>query len=228
MNDIKSLYGYLEKLNIEFDRKEFEFQLETHPNAGTLLSISDTLNFLNISNTVYDVDLTLINDLPNYFTALVKTDNGNELIFLSKNESGIVNEISKKYLNESELKAIWLNVALIVNNSLDYNSKANLIYKKYLLILIPTLYFALLVVNHSSFKSLLLAVLAFIGLVLSLAVLKDIIGIESKTINQFCSFSNSNSCSSLSKSKDWKLLNYIEFSDLSLVFFAYQILGILI
>ena len=39
---MKYLFKYLDKREISIDKKEFEFQLNTHPNGGSLLGISDT------------------------------------------------------------------------------------------------------------------------------------------------------------------------------------------
>jgi hypothetical protein len=63
------LYQYLEKEKITIDKTEFEFQIQSHPNYPSLLSIADTLTFFNINNGAIKVDQTQIHLLPNFYIA---------------------------------------------------------------------------------------------------------------------------------------------------------------
>jgi hypothetical protein len=74
------LYQYLEKEELSIDKTEFDFQIKSHPNYPSLLSIIDTLSFFNIENGVLDVSTSEIELLPNRFVALLETENS-QLIF---------------------------------------------------------------------------------------------------------------------------------------------------
>ena len=54
------IFQYLEKENINISRKEFEFQVQSHPDYPSLLSFSDTLNFFNIENGVFKISFSEI------------------------------------------------------------------------------------------------------------------------------------------------------------------------
>lgn len=51
MNEnFNSLFQYLEKENITIYKTEFEFQIQSHPEYPSLLSIAAALSFFNIDN----------------------------------------------------------------------------------------------------------------------------------------------------------------------------------
>lgn len=49
MTSTNPIFQYLKKENININKSEFLFQQQSHPDFTKLLSIIDTLNFLNIS-----------------------------------------------------------------------------------------------------------------------------------------------------------------------------------
>lgn len=51
------LFQYLEKENITIDKKEFEFQIQSHPDYLPFLAIVDTLTFLDILVTPFSLRL---------------------------------------------------------------------------------------------------------------------------------------------------------------------------
>lgn len=63
------LFQYLKKEHINIDKSEFLFQIQSHPEYPTLLSIVDTLSFFNIENSAIKVEESNIDVLPNYFIA---------------------------------------------------------------------------------------------------------------------------------------------------------------
>lgn len=49
--NLKFLFQYLSRINIKINRNEFAFQVQSHPDFPSLLSIIDTLSFfLNINS----------------------------------------------------------------------------------------------------------------------------------------------------------------------------------
>ena len=82
------LFQYLEKEDINIDKTEFEYQIQSHPDYPSLLSIADTLSFFNIDNGALRVDVSEIDLLPSRFIALLSEENNNpQLTFIeNKNE----------------------------------------------------------------------------------------------------------------------------------------------
>lgn len=71
-------------------------------------------------------------------------------------------------------------------------------------------------------------VFPIIGVLFSIAALKDLFGTKSELLNSFCNMTTSTSCTTVVGSNKWKIFEIVNFSDLSMVFFASQFLGLLI
>lgn len=60
----------------------------------------------------------------------------------------------------------------------------------------------------------------------SIAALKDLFDTNNEILNKFCNITASTSCTSVVGSDKWKIFKYLNFSDLSIVFFSSQFLGL--
>ena len=56
MTNFKMLFLYLKKQNVFINEKEFAIQYESHPAYPSLLAVSDTLSFFNVSNGALHVN----------------------------------------------------------------------------------------------------------------------------------------------------------------------------
>ena len=63
------VFEYMKREDIGFDQKEFLFQVQSHPDYPTLLSIADTLSFLKVRSGALAVDASEIELLPEAFMA---------------------------------------------------------------------------------------------------------------------------------------------------------------
>lgn len=223
------LFHYLGKEDISFDKSEFLFQIQSHPDHRSLLAITDTLTFFNIDNGVIRVEFSDLELLPNRFiTLLNKTNSNPELCFIEKKENYyfITKENQTDKITLSDLEKNWSNVILLVEKP---ESKAsNYTWFSWIL---PILCFLGFVVILLQFKLNLYLSLFFIfpivGILLSIAALKDLFGTKSELINNFCNITASASCESIVNSDKWKQFNFFNFSDLAIIFFTSQVLGLL-
>lgn len=233
------LFNYLEKERISFDKSEFLFQVQSHPNYPTLLSISDTLSFFNIENGLIRVLASDIELLPNSFIALLKheknddvnkakpsyiVEKGNQFYCLDSNSN------KTKILERNELESLWSGIVFLVEKSeeeVESRTKKKMLWK-----ITSIGYFGLFIIMlqyiSPNWQSSLFVIFPILGLVCSLAAVKDLFGIKSKFINNFCNITDSSSCESVVDSKKWKIFKIISFSDLSIIFFSVQIFGLLI
>lgn len=224
------LFYFLEKESITIDQTEFEFQLQSHPSYPSLLAVADTLQFFNIENGAIHVEISEIDLLPNRFVTLLPQDQnlpqpfliekkGNSYFYTEgKNQT----EISKK-----ELEKKWQSVVLLVAKTETEEQQPS---QKKTLLLPSLLLVAFLVVFiqfEANLSSKLFIIFPIIGLLFSIAALKDLFGAKSELISSFCNITGSTSCSSVVSSDKWKIFKHISFSDLSICFFATQFLGIL-
>ena len=79
--DFNYLFQYLEKEKIAIDKKEFEFQIQSHPDYPSLLSIADTLSFFNINNGVMRLDSSEIELLPELFIVFLTNNHFSDWLY---------------------------------------------------------------------------------------------------------------------------------------------------
>src|SRR5690606_20801350 len=113
------------------------------------------------------------------------------------------------------------------DNKIDIKNTSQF-FKWFPLILVFVLLGFLLFAKNSTAINSAFILFPIVGLFLSIAALKDILGIQSDLVNNLCNPSATTDCTSIINSKKWKFFDYVSFSDLGLLFFATQILGYLL
>lgn len=223
------LFQYLEKEGIYIDKNDFLFQIQSHPDYPSLLSVADTMSFFGVINGVIRVSFSDLEGLPNRFVTILNEDNGKpEFCFIEKKEQAYFctkNNRSNK-ISQSLLEQQWNGIVLLVESFETVNTlKAN----KSLLAL-PLLCLGFLAAIVFSFQENWQTNLFFafpvLGMLFSIAALKDLFGTQSKMLNKFCNITATTSCSTVVSSNKWKLFNYLSFSDLSVILFGSQLLGL--
>lgn len=233
IKNLDPLFKYLQKENISIDKAEFTFQIQTHPDFPTLLSISDTLSFFKINNGALRVPLSEIDLLPSNFLALLKKNDSREEIFLiEKKENNIYvcsNNNDRIEISKTELETRWQNIVLLIEkneNTKILIKKPNIISK----ILIFTNIFLLsllLYFYEIKLDNILFFLFTLLGLFFSLTALKDLLNTKIELIETFCKISSNTNCNIINSPNKLKIFKYINFSDLSIVFFSTQLFGFL-
>jgi len=229
--NLSALYKYLKQNDIVIDKNEFEFQMKSHPDYPSLLSISDTLDFLNIENFVARIGFDDLKNLPDNFVAVLKIRNMDQQLYNIEhvNESFFCsNEKNRFAFNSLELKDCWTGIILLAKSIKELEIKTarkkNLWPSLGFLAFILFLFLIWNTKNPDSQEFFLLFPIA--GLLLSVAALKDILGTKNELLNKFCKITATTDCTSVIASSKWNLFKTINFSDLSFVFFAAQLLGL--
>ncbi len=226
------IFKYFESESINIDTSEFQFQVQSHPDFPSILSIVDTLYFFNIENVAIKKEFSTIEDLPNRFIALLSEDrSAPELYLIEKKDTNYFYLKNNKLVEiaTKELENRWNNIVLLVRKSEESksntvtNNKENLI----LFSIIAITLIILLILSSQTIFSKLFLLVPFIGILFSISALKDLFGTKSKVITNICNISASTSCSSVIKASKWKLFEYLNFSDLSISFFTSQFIVLL-
>ncbi len=228
-NEFNHFFQYLEKEEISIDKSEFLFQIQSHPDYPSLLSVADTLNFLNIENGALKIIMSEIDLLPNRFIALLNEKHQVPLLyFLEKKRDCFVQykDGNKTILTKTELEQQWNDVVLLVEKTEKDKKNIRNNYSFIFSILWFSFSIILLIIFQNSYQSNLFFIFPVFGIVFSVAALKDLFGTKSELLNDFCNISTTTSCSTIIGSDKWKIFKYLNFSDLSIVFFAFQIIGL--
>lgn len=229
--NINYLFQYLKKENIKIDNSEFEFQLQSHNNYPNLLSVSDTLTFFNINNGAIKVNFEDLEFLPNNFIALLNDDHGvKRLSHIEKINNDyfitIGNKTSK--IPTYDLEKHWSGIILLAektDNEISEKSNNNLSW----LMLGLVLFFFLMIFKEINLTNgvKFFAIFPMIGILFSVAALKDLFNSKNELLDKFCNLTTSTNCSSIVGSSKWKIFETINFSDLSILFFSTQFLAYL-
>ncbi len=84
MTSTNPIFQYLKKENININKSEFLFQQQSHPEFPKLLSIIDTLNFLNISPDAFHITQEEYSLLPEYFVRYLDIEEGIQSYLIKK------------------------------------------------------------------------------------------------------------------------------------------------
>nr|WP_315170976.1 thioredoxin domain-containing protein [uncultured Flavobacterium sp.] len=232
-NNYNFLFQYLEKEQITIDKNEFEFQIQSHPDYPSLLAVADTLSFFNIDNIAIQVGISEIELLPDHFICLLDKESAETgFYFIERKDEIYTYTKDRKTVNitKSDLESRWNNIVLLIE-------KAEIEYTKQIKInnwywVLPALCIISFISTILRFNINISTILFFIfpsaGMLLSVAALKDLFGTQNSLINSFCNMTSSTSCNSIIDSKKWKIFQFVNFSDLSIVFFTSQFLALMI
>lgn len=227
--DLNYLFQYLEKEGLTIDKTEFLYQIKSHPDYPSLLSISDTLNFFSIENGAIQIKYFEIELLPSLFIALLKKENGTQHLYLAEqrdNKYFLFLEGKNVEISKAELSERWRGIVLLIEKSDLQQIKSKKNFAWVLPLLCLSLFLIELVVFDTTIKTKLFFGFPAIGFLFSIAALKDLFETKSEFINKFCNISSSTSCTMVVSSDKWDIFKLINFSDLSVVFFVFQFFGL--
>lgn len=226
------LFHYLKKKNITIDQKEFDFQVQSHPDYPSLLSISDTLSFFKINNIAARVDTQDLENLPNNFIALIK-DNEEKFFwtFVEQNLNGFqyVQNGKKTKLDNKEFAEQFQNVVLVTEREETELLNKDDSNKKMLfgLILLGLVYLFSISISNFSLLQFFIVFFASTGVYLSVEAVSHEFGIKTKFSEAVCAISSNTDCNAVINSKKNRYFELINFSDSSITFFGTQLLALL-
>lgn len=226
-----NLYLILKKLlvknNISINQEELELQLTSHPSYPSLHAITGVLEHFNIPNVA--VRLTpsqeLLSQLPEQFIAVTKSDNGEAVVFVQQSKSKLKIEGQKgksKDLSPIDFIKQWNGIIIAIEKDENvFETKDTILSKA-----IPyvSIFMAIAVMawffNESSLFASWHLTLSVIGLIFSVLLIKQDLGMQSSATNKFCNLSDKTSCDAVLQSKGATLFGLFKLSDLSLVTFS--------
>ncbi|MGB6267649.1 MAG: vitamin K epoxide reductase family protein [Olleya sp.] len=222
---INLLLTFLERNKIFLDKKEFEFQIQSHPNYPSLNSITGVLTHFKIDNIAAEVPVNIdtVKQLPNIYLAEINGDMGNELAIVEckQSEYKITSKTQKgKSISENEFLKIFTGIILAIDND---NYQEVLTKPKYSILnyVLPILIGLVVIFMHEvTVLKFLFFILSIVGILISGAILKQEFGLETTIGNAFCSSTNEKKdCSAVLSSKGANLFKNLKLSDFSLIYF---------
>ena len=227
------LLQYFDNENITIDLNEFYFQIQSHPDYPSLLSISDTLSFFKINNLATNLENEELVHLPKYFIALIQDQKFiSNLVFVEKTTKGYkyLNNNTVIESNEETFLKSFQNVVLLVEKEENEPKKENKSNELVIVgsILFGLLYLALIFINGFSILVSTFICLALVGIYLSYEAISSEFGIKTKFSQAVCSISANSDCKAVLNTVKSKIIQQISFSTVSIAFFSSQIIELLI
>ncbi|CAL2113350.1 Thioredoxin domain-containing protein [Tenacibaculum sp. 190130A14a] len=213
---------------ISFDKDELAFQIQSHPSYPSLHAITGVLDHFNIENVAADVPAnkeTLV-QLPDSFLAQISTDKGKDLIVVERKKQDYFiynSENKKEKYTEEEFLQKFTGIIVAVEKtgeSVQPEKKSNLIKFIALGLLIGLTGFSLYQSSVNLF-TLGYFVLSVVGIVTSIAIVKQELGLKTSIGNAFCSGADDKKdCDAVLTSKGAEIIKGYKLSDLSVLYFS--------
>ncbi len=217
------------KLNkIAFDKEELAFQIESHPSYPSLHAITGVLTHFNIDHLALVVPATkeVLDQLPDVFLTCMKMEEDQLFgIVLKKGDSLITYYDAKDKKEYTTQEFLQYFTGIIVAVEKEETERPSVKNKKatYLrtglsaglgFLLLGLLYQTQLTMGIIGY-----GIIAFLGVFISIVIIKQQSGIETSIGNAFCSNTNTTkNCNTVLASKGASLFG-IKLSDLSLLYF---------
>lgn len=218
----------LTNAKIPFDKNELIFQIQSHPSYPSLHSITGVLDHFSIENIAANVPINIetLKQLPCNFIAQLKDDNGQSLVNVnvSKEDYTVISNGNKKEkLNAKQFLEKFTGIIVAVEKPertvSNISSKRQI--RNFLIVAIVTLLAALLYIFNVSIINISYLLLSFIGTFISIAIIKQELGLETVIGNAFCSGgTEKKDCDAVLTSKGAEILNGYKLSDFSLFYFT--------
>ena len=226
---VQLLKKYLRKNGFSNQEDVFEDLFLSHPNYPSIFAITDSLDVLSIENIAIKVPKEQFIDLPESFLAIYN----NQIAFATKTATAITIEtenIKHQKLSFNEFLMGWNEVVIAIEpnvNTIVKKEKKNINWLAYTLPL-TTLIAVSLVSRNYNFNSIVLLATSIIGLMLSVFIVQEKLGIKNEVASRFCNINPNTSCDSVIKSNKSEINQWLGFSDLPLLFFSISTISILI
>ena len=220
---------YLDECKFSNKKENFEDLFLSHPNYPSVFAITDSLDMLSIENIAIKIPKEQFDELPESFLAMFN----DAMVLVSKSTTSVTveTEVGKRQkLTFNEFLSSWNEVVLAIEpntNPILNTKKTNL---KWLLYILPITLLIVLSVTYNkySLNSSLLLITSLIGLLISVFIVQEKLGIKNEMVSKFCNINPNTSCQTVIQSNKSDFNQWVGFSDLPLLFFSMSFLAIII
>ncbi|RUT68021.1 hypothetical protein D0817_23005 [Flavobacterium cupreum] len=209
-------------------KNEFKDLFLSHPNYPSLFAITDSLDLLSVENAAVRVSKEQIENLPSNFLAYFKE----ELTLVERTNDYVRIETIKNGSQKISYDSFLLDwngviVAIEPNNIVGRDGLQeqfkNVKYYVPLFLLVGLSFFY----NSYNFLSGTFLFTSLLGLIVSILIVQEKLGLKNSLISKICNLTPNTSCNSV-LNFDGSSRKWVGFSDLPLIFFSSGFLAILL
>ncbi|HYF29550.1 MAG TPA: thioredoxin domain-containing protein [Chitinophagaceae bacterium] len=194
-------------------------RLLAHPNYPSLLSITDTLDELEIDNAALVVDKEKISELPIPFLAYLNNRGGQFVVVTN------VTDLQKKY---PDFYDQWNGIIIAAEKPANWHNDENEIAtarrkKKHSLLLRQAAVLTLVIVAgmwfNTSWFTLALTISSLAGLFVAILIVQHELGVTNPITDKLCGASSQTDCNAVMRSRPLKILRWFQWADASIIYF---------
>jgi uncharacterized membrane protein len=226
---IQLVQKYLAINNYKGSYQSFEELFSSHPDYPSVFAITDTLDALAIDNMAVQLPKDQFDQLPAFFLAIYKDD----LALISKKGALIAIETEKgkkHHLSVVEFVKGWSGVIIAIEPNAPGVKEKKPLNIKWLQYILPVILLLILslIFNHYSVSSRILLFISFTGILVSIFIIQEKLGVNNELVSRYCNINPGASCNAVIQSGGTIINKWISFSDLPLLFFSVNALGLLL
>ncbi|SED63710.1 Peptidase C39 family protein [Tenacibaculum sp. MAR_2010_89] len=218
----------LKRNRIPFDKEELAFQIQSHPSYPSLHAITGVLDHFNIENVAADVPVNseTLEQLPSCYIVQVNDSTGQNLTVVEKKKSDYIlytTEGKKEKISEEEFlkKFTGIIVAVEKTDTIQTSKKTSKIPQYVGFGIISMLAVFLVLKTTGSVFSISHLLLSIVGIVVSVAIVKQELGLQTSIGDAFCSGADDKKdCDAVLTSKGAEIIKGYKLSDFSILYFS--------
>jgi uncharacterized membrane protein/thiol-disulfide isomerase/thioredoxin len=210
-----------------FDKNDLYLQLLSHNDYPSIKAVTDTLDYFGIENIAANVPTSALDQMPEYFLALIGSEQFTELVLVKKSKTHIqyVDRENKKFKTTyDEFSGNWTGTLIAIEKEekkqTTFTRKINV--SVVLTIAIIGLAVISIFLDNRDLPESIYLFLALSGLTLSFLTSKEELGIKDKVTTKVCGAISGDKfgCSNVINSREGKIFGILSLADLSLLFFV--------
>lgn len=219
----KVILDYLQHLNISVSNTYFRKSVASHPEYPSILSVSDTLERIDIKHAVAKVQEEDLENIPFPFVLHLRRGQGQLLLIRSQQD---LRE------HESDIED-WDGVILLIEESdvaldeehQEYISREKTAKAGFVILGVSALLFFILMLSQNfSWHYLLLLTTALGGTILGVLLTAKDVGIRYEAVEAFCNSGKKTNCDRVLTSDEASLFGRFKLSDVVLSYFIFQLI----
>lgn len=197
-----ALVSYFQAEKIKVSHSELELQLFSHPHTPSLYAVSETLNFLKISNVAAQIDQNQINELPEHFLAFLDDpEKGPYFSHVRQNGSKVYLNGDKAGMTKEEFGKKWNGIILLA----EQEKNATISKSKWITWSAIPLVLLFTVILWPNFYALAFFLMGMIGLYISNEIFETSHDRSTNFGKKICGQKEESGCNKILKSQNYNL-----------------------
>ncbi len=230
---VNILYKLLNQAGYGIALAEIERQYLSHPDMGTVISITDTLNDFDIPNQAVQINSETVFDLTEPFIAFIQKDQTEQFVLINITSNKAIEIYNGKdnpfNVSFSDFEQIFSGIIVAIDRSTEKSKFLNKISKPFIYAVGFIAFVCVFLTNQQlTFSSLLFIVTALAGLAFSIMLFAKAIGANSSLLNKFCTLTKNTDCNLVLQSGAAKIGKNISLTDIGIIYFSFQCLYLLL